>query len=107
LSRLPDPVPDLYFGGSSAAAGPVAARYSNVYLTWGEPPDAVTAKLRWITDLAAPRPMRFCIRLHVISRDTAAEAWRQADRLIEGVDEAMIAKVQAGLATSESEGLRR
>jgi len=51
--------------------------------------------------------MRFGIRLHVISRDTAADAWRQADRLIEGVDEAMIAKVQAGLATSESEGLRR
>jgi alkanesulfonate monooxygenase len=107
LSRLPDPVPDLYFGGSSAAAGPVAARYSDVYLTWGEPPDAVAAKLRWITDLAAPRPMRFGIRLHVISRDTAGEAWRQADRLIEDVDEAMIRQVQAGLATSESEGLRR
>jgi alkanesulfonate monooxygenase len=107
LSRRPDPVPDLYFGGSSAEAGPVAARYTDVYLTWGEPPAAVEAKLRWIADLAAPRPMRFGIRLHVISRDTAGEAWRQADRLIEGVDEAMIRKVQAGLATSESEGLRR
>ena len=107
LTRRPDPVPDLYFGGSSAEAGPVAARYTDVYLTWGEPPAAVEAKLRWITDLAAPRPMRFGIRLHVISRDTADEAWRQADRLIAGVDEAMIRKVQAGLATSESEGLRR
>ncbi len=85
----------------------MAARYTNVYLTWGEPPAAVEAKLHWIAELAAPRPIRFGIRLHVISRDTAAEAWRQADRLIEGVDEAMIAKVQAGLATSESEGLRR
>ena len=85
----------------------MAARYTDVYLTWGEPPAAVEAKLRWITDLAAPRPMRFGIRLHVISRDTADEAWRQADRLIAGVDEAMIRKVQAGLATSESEGLRR
>src|SRR6201991_2756199 len=36
LAQLPDPVPDLYFGGSSAAAGPVAARHTNVYLTWGE-----------------------------------------------------------------------
>jgi alkanesulfonate monooxygenase len=107
LSRRPDPVPDLYFGGSSAEAGPVAARYTDVYLTWGEPPAAVETKLRWIAGLAAPRRMRFGIRLHVISRDTAEEAWRQADRLIEGVDEAMIAKVQAGLASSESEGLRR
>jgi alkanesulfonate monooxygenase len=45
--------------------------------------------------------------LHVISRDTSHEAWLQANRLIEGVDEAMIGKVQAQLARSESEGLRR
>jgi alkanesulfonate monooxygenase len=109
LTRLPDPVPDLYFGGSSAAAGPVAAEYSDVYLTWGEPLDAVDAKLRWMSGLAAAagRSLRYGIRLHVITRDTAAEAWQQARRLIDGVDEAMIRKVQQGLATSESEGQRR
>jgi alkanesulfonate monooxygenase len=109
LARRPDPVPDLYFGGSSAAAGPVAARYSDVYLTWGEPPEAVSNKLRWMDSLAreAGRTLRYGIRLHVISRDTADEAWRQARRLIEGVDEAMIRKVQEGLAHSQSEGQRR
>ena len=109
LTRLPDPRPKLYFGGSSAEAGPVAARYSDVYLTWGEPPAAVDAKLRWMDGLArdAGRTLRYGIRLHVITRDTAHEAWLQAHRLIEGVDEAMIRKVQEGLARSESEGLRR
>jgi alkanesulfonate monooxygenase len=109
LSRLPDPVPDVYFGGSSQAAGPVAAAYSDVYLTWGEPPAAVATKLRWMQELAAAagRRLRFGIRLHVVSRDTADEAWRQADRLIERVDDEMIRKVQAGLAQSESEGQRR
>ncbi len=109
LSRLPDPVPPLYFGGSSPAAGPVAARYSDVYLTWGEPPAAVDEKLRWIDGLArgAGRPVRYGIRLHVIARDTADEAWRQARRLIEGIDEAAIQSVQEGLAHSESEGQRR
>ncbi len=34
----PDPVPPIYFGGSSPAALPVAARHADVYLTWGEPP---------------------------------------------------------------------
>jgi alkanesulfonate monooxygenase len=34
LFRRPDPVPDVYFGGSSHEAGLVAARYSDVYLTW-------------------------------------------------------------------------
>jgi alkanesulfonate monooxygenase len=107
LARLPDPVPPVYFGGSSAEAGPVAARYADVYLTWGEPPAAVNAKLQWIAGLAGARPVRFGIRLHVISRDSTEEAWRQADRLIEGVDEATIRKVQEGLAKSESEGQRR
>jgi alkanesulfonate monooxygenase len=109
LTRLPDPVPPVYFGGSSAPAGPVAAKYSDVYLTWGEPPAAVDGKLRWIDGLARAegRSLRYGIRLHVISRDTSEEAWRQAHRLIEHVDEAMVAKVQAGLAASESEGQRR
>jgi hypothetical protein len=48
LSRLPDPVPDIYSGGSSQAAGPVAAKYADVYLTWGEPLAAVDEKLRWM-----------------------------------------------------------
>jgi alkanesulfonate monooxygenase len=109
LARIPAPVPTVYFGGSSAHAGPVAARYSDVYLTWGEPPDAVDKKLRWMADLArrAGRTLGYGIRLHVISRDTAAEAWQQAERLIEHVDADAIRRVQEGLARSESEGQRR
>ena len=38
LQQLPDPVPEIYFGGSSPAAGTIAARHADVYLTWGEPP---------------------------------------------------------------------
>ncbi|MEV7130241.1 LLM class flavin-dependent oxidoreductase [Streptomyces sp. NPDC093260] len=38
LARVPDPVPEIYFGGSSPVAGEVAARHVDVYLTWGEPP---------------------------------------------------------------------
>jgi len=89
--------------------GQIAAKYADVYLTWGEPPAAVGEKLRWVQDLAAKerRTLRFGIRLHIISRDTAEEAWRQADRLIERVDDEMIRKVQAGLSASESEGQRR
>jgi alkanesulfonate monooxygenase len=109
LARLPNPVPDVYFGGSSQAAGPVAAKYSDVYLTWGEPPAAVDAKLRWIEDLAKAegRTLQLGIRLHTISRDTSEEAWRQADRLIAPISDEMITKAQEGLASSESEGQRR
>src|SRR6202012_4377158 len=40
LARLPDPVPDLYFGGSSSAAGPGAGPFSKAYPTRGAAPGA-------------------------------------------------------------------
>jgi alkanesulfonate monooxygenase len=109
LSRLPDPVPEIYFGGSSAAAGPVAVAHGDVYLTWGEPPAQVAGKLDWIRGLAAAagRDPRFGIRLHVIARDTAEQAWAEADRLLAAVSPDAVAAVQAGLRQSESEGQRR
>ncbi|MFE7872811.1 LLM class flavin-dependent oxidoreductase [Micromonospora humida] len=109
LARLPDPVPPVYFGGSSTAAGPVAARHSDVYLTWGEPPAQVAGKLDHIRALAADagRSPRFGVRLHVIARDTAEAAWAQAGRLLDGIDEADIRAAQEGLRRSESEGQRR
>jgi len=109
LDRLPDPVPPVYFGGSSPIAGEVAAEHADVYLTWGEPPAQVAEKIAWVRRLAAERgrTVRFGIRLHVITRDTAEQAWAQADSLLAAVDPAMIEKVQAGLAASESEGQRR
>ena len=41
----PDPVPPLFFGGASDAAQRVAARHVDAYLTWGEPPADVAARL--------------------------------------------------------------
>ncbi|MBT2207962.1 MULTISPECIES: LLM class flavin-dependent oxidoreductase [Actinomadura] len=109
LPTVPDPVPPLYFGGSSAAAGPVAAEHADVYLTWGEPLDAVAAKIEWIRGLAAARGRkpRFGIRLHIITRDTAEEAWRLAGRMVEALGEDTVAAAQAALARSESVGQRR
>ena len=109
LQRRPDPVPPLYFGGSSPAAGQVAARHIDTYLTWGEPVPAVAEKLRWIRGLAQQegRPMRFGIRLHVISRDTSEAAWAEAQRLLDRLDPETVARVQANLRRSESEGQRR
>ncbi|MFE4215719.1 LLM class flavin-dependent oxidoreductase [Streptomyces sp. NPDC056844] len=109
LARVPDPVPEVYFGGSSPAAGTVAARHADVYLTWGEPPAQVAGKIAWIRGLAARegRTPRFGIRLHVIARDTSAQAWAEADRLLAGFDPATVRSVQEGLARSESDGQKR
>ncbi|MGW3662437.1 LLM class flavin-dependent oxidoreductase [Streptomyces sp. NPDC005141] len=109
LARVPDPVPEVYFGGSSPAAGEVAARHADVYLTWGEPPAQVAEKIAWIRGLAAKegRTLRFGIRLHVITRDTSEQAWAEAHRLLDGFDPDTVRSVQAGLARSESEGQQR
>jgi alkanesulfonate monooxygenase len=105
----PAPLPRLYFGGSSAEAGPVAARHADTYLTWGEPPEQVAGKIAWIRGLAAGhgRAMRFGIRFHVVARDTSAEAWAAAERLIDGVGPDHVGRVQHLLAASESAGQAR
>jgi alkanesulfonate monooxygenase len=109
LPTLPDPVPPLYFGGSSAEALPVAAEHADVYLTWGEPPAAVAAKLAEIRALAGGRgrQIRTGIRLHVITRDTEDEAWAQAGALLDGLGEDVVARAQQSLARSESTGQAR
>lgn len=109
LASPPDPVPLVYFGGSSRAAVAVAARHADVYLTWGEPPDQVDDKLGEVRDRAkaAGRTVRFGIRLHVITRDRSEDAWAEAARLLSNIDPERIATAQAGLATSQSEGQRR
>jgi alkanesulfonate monooxygenase len=101
--------PDVYLGGSSPEAIAVAAQHADVYLTWGEPPAQVADKLDAVRRAAeaAGRRLRFGIRLHVIARDTAPEAWAQADALLAGLDEATIARAQAVQRASQSEGQRR
>nr|WP_132713470.1 LLM class flavin-dependent oxidoreductase [Pseudomonas aeruginosa] len=84
---LQRPYPPLYFGGSSEAAHELAGEQVDVYLTWGEPLPAVAAKIADVRQRAARhgRTVKFGIRLHVIVRETAEEAWRAADRLIEHI----------------------
>lgn len=109
VSAPPNPLPGIYFGGSSAAALPIAAQYVDVYLTWGEPPQAAAAKIERVRALAAERgrTIRFGIRLHTISRDTSAAAWAVADELVGQLTPDQIAKATALHSKSESEGQRR
>jgi alkanesulfonate monooxygenase len=103
------PHPALYFGGSSDQGSAVAARTIDKYLTWGEPPAQVADKLHRVRELARAegRALSFGIRLHVIVRETSAEAWAAADDLIRHLSEAEIAKAQATFARMDSVGQRR
>ncbi|MDQ0087645.1 alkanesulfonate monooxygenase [Paenibacillus anaericanus] len=103
------PYPPLYFGGSSDAAIRTAAKHIDVYLTWGEPPDQVKAKIDAVRILAAQegRTVRFGIRLHVIVRETREAAWKAADELISHLDDDTIARAQKVFAKMDSVGQKR
>ncbi|RRI01708.1 alkanesulfonate monooxygenase, FMNH(2)-dependent [Mesorhizobium tamadayense] len=103
------PHPPLYFGGSSESANAVAAEQIDKYLTWGEPPADVAAKVDHVRGLAekAGREVSFGIRLHVIVRETNDEAWADADRLISRLDDKTIAEAQKVFARMDSVGQSR
>ncbi len=103
------PHPPLFFGGSSNAGIEVASELVDTYLTWGEPPALVAEKLGRAAAAAARRgrKLNFGIRLHVIVRETAKEAWAAADDLIRYVDDATIQKAQQRFASMDLVGQRR
>src|SRR6202050_1331576 len=109
VMRPPEPTPGVYCGGSSAAAGPVAAKYVDTYLTWGEPPAQVADKIAWIRGLAEAegRTMRFGIRLHVITRDTEEEAWAVAGALLDRLDPDEVKRAQEILGATAAAGQDR
>jgi alkanesulfonate monooxygenase len=104
------PHPRLYLGGASDPARQIAAEQCDVYLMLGEPPAAVAQTIADLRRRAAAlgRRLRFGIRLHLIVRNTDAEAWAAAEALIADVPDALVAYVQDMLRRdSDSEGQRR
>jgi alkanesulfonate monooxygenase len=103
------PRPPLYFGGSSDAGIDVAVDTVDKYLTWGEPPAQVAEKVNRVAAVAKARgrSISFGIRLHVIVRETGAEAWRAADQLIAHVSDDTIASSQKIFSRMDSVGQRR
>jgi len=106
---LQQPHPPLYFGGSSPAAHGLAAEHVELYISWGERPQDVAAKFADIRARAAAlgRTVRFGVRLHVVVRETEQEAWAAANRLIDKLDDATVARAQTALARMDSEGQQR
>ena len=101
--------PPLYFGGSSPEAVEVAGDMADRYLSWGELPLDVGQKFAAVQARAAQagRRLTYGVRLHVIVRETEAEAWAEADRLIERLDDKAIAAARAILGRLDSAGQQR
>jgi alkanesulfonate monooxygenase len=101
--------PPLYFGGSSDAGLAVAGKHIDVYLSWTEPPAQVAEKIA-VAKAAAERQgrtLRFGLRLHIIVRETASQAWDAANDLIKHISDEAIAKAQKTFARFDSASQNR
>jgi alkanesulfonate monooxygenase len=101
--------PPLWFGGSSEKAIDVAAKHVETYLSWGETPDQIGAKVDLVKARAEKlgRELEYGIRLYVIVRDTDEEAWAAAADLYGRMDERAIAANQRFVGKTDSVGQQR
>lgn len=82
--------PRLYFGGASEAAERVAATEADVQLFWGEPLDGVRERIERLRALSRDLdrdlpPLEFGLRITTLVRDTAEEAWAEAEAKVAGM----------------------
>ncbi|HWA63930.1 MAG TPA: LLM class flavin-dependent oxidoreductase [Caulobacteraceae bacterium] len=101
--------PAFYFGGLSDDAREAAAEGCDVYLMWPDTMPAVRALVADMTARAARRgrKLRFGYRVHVIVRETEAQARSAADRLLSRLDPATGEAIRSRSLDSQSEGVRR
>jgi alkanesulfonate monooxygenase len=101
--------PALYFGGLSEPAREVAAAAADVYLLWPDTMPRVAAVLDDLRARAARhgRTVRFGYRVHVVVRDTEAEARDAARALVADLDDAVGAAIRSRSLDSDSTGVRR
>ena len=81
--------PLLYFGGYSPEALELCGAQCDVYLMWPEPMDMLARRMRDVHARAAAhgRTLDYGLRVHVIVRDTEAEARDYADHLVSKLDD--------------------
>jgi alkanesulfonate monooxygenase len=109
LEPKPDPAIPIYLGGHSEPAQRLAAELSDVYLVWADTLDGIAARLASMrqAETVARRHVPHGMRCHVIVRETEAEAWAAADRLISRIDPAVRAAFVEAAGRTDSEGQRR
>jgi alkanesulfonate monooxygenase len=101
--------PLLYFGGTSEGSRQVCAKHCDVFLTWPESEESIYATMQDMTARAAlcGRKIDFGLRIHVIVRETEAEARAHARQLMSKFDEKKAAEIRSRGEDSRSLGVIR
>ncbi|GAB4003842.1 LLM class flavin-dependent oxidoreductase [Spirosoma migulaei] len=117
ISLATDPVkpyqqnggPLLYFGGTSDGARDVCARYCDVFLMWPETEELLYANMQDVSERAARygRQVDFGLRIHLIVRETEAEARAWSRHIMSKFDPVRGAAMKNASQSSWSLGVRR
>lgn len=117
ISMTADPVkpyqqnggPLLYFGGISPGSKEVCAKYCDVFLMWPEPEEAIYATMQDLSGRAGRygRTIDFGLRIHVIVRETEAEAKAYTKKLMSKFDAEMGAQLKNRAQDAQSAGVLR
>ena len=80
--------PLLYFGGYSPDALELCGQHCDVYLMWPEPKDQLAERMKAVHAVADRygRTLDYGLRVHVIVRDTEAEAREYAEYIVSKLD---------------------
>ncbi len=81
--------PLLYFGGYSPPALELCGQHCDVYLMWPEPKEALAQRMKDVHQVAEKygRTLDYGLRVHMIVRDTEAEARDYAEHLTSKLDD--------------------
>ena len=81
--------PLLYFGGYSPAALDLCGQHCDVYLMWPEPKDQLAERMKAVHQVAEnyDRTLDYGLRVHMIVRDTEAEAREYAEYIVSKLDD--------------------
>jgi alkanesulfonate monooxygenase len=81
--------PLLYFGGYSPDALDLCAEHCDVYLMWPEPKEQLAERMKAVHARAEDkgRTLDYGLRVHMIVRDTEAEAKEYADYIVSKLDD--------------------
>ncbi len=101
--------PAFFFGGLSEAARETAAKGADVYLMWPDRFEAVAQTIEDLRRRAANhgRSLKFGYRVHVVVRETEADARAAADRLLSKLDDASGQAIRQKSLDHASAGVRR
>ena len=100
--------PLLYFGGYSPAAIELCAQHCDVYLMWPETKDDLKQRMIAVNERARAydRTLDYGLRVHMVVRDTEAEAREYAEELVSKLDDEEGAKSESALLIAPLLGLR-